>query len=124
VPSTVLIRRHTPDGTTNFVHGFPYCCVSLGLIYQRRPILGVIYNPHLDLLVSSLLIHAFLVSELVQYTGIKGQGSYLQQGKTAQPRKLPLANPPKPLPSLSQALIGAKACGVALIFYSFSWLSG
>jgi len=80
------------DGTTNFVHGFPYCCVSLGLIYQRRPVLGVIFNPHLDLL----------------YTGVKGQGSYLQQGRTAQPRKLPLANPQKPLPSLSQALIAVE----------------
>jgi 3'-phosphoadenosine 5'-phosphosulfate (PAPS) 3'-phosphatase len=39
------------DGTTNFVHGFPYVCISLGLIYKRRPILGVIYNPFLNHLV-------------------------------------------------------------------------
>lgn len=39
------------DGTTNFVHGFPFVCISLGLIYKQRPVLGVIYNPFLDHLV-------------------------------------------------------------------------
>ena len=33
------------DGTTNFVHGFPMFCVSIGLFVQRRPVLGVIYDP-------------------------------------------------------------------------------
>ncbi|KAJ3558148.1 hypothetical protein NM688_g1088 [Phlebia brevispora] len=36
------------DGTTNFVHGFPYACVSIGLIYKKSPVLGVIYNPFHD----------------------------------------------------------------------------
>ena len=40
-----------------------------------------------------------------QYTGIKGQGSYLIPGLNLEPLRLPLA-PPKTLPSLSQALIG------------------
>lgn len=40
------------DGTTNFCHGFPFYCISLGLIYKRRPIIGVVYNPSLDHLVS------------------------------------------------------------------------
>ncbi|KAF5312697.1 hypothetical protein D9619_002693 [Psilocybe cf. subviscida] len=77
------------DGTTNFIHGFPFVCISLGLIYKRRPVLGVIYNPFLDHL----------------YTGIKGQGSFLTRGVSAQPVRLPLTGSPKPLPSLSQALI-------------------
>ncbi|KAN0100171.1 hypothetical protein V8E55_000155 [Tylopilus felleus] len=75
------------DGTTNFVHGFPFCCISLGLIYQKRPVLGVVYNPFIEYL----------------YTGIEGQGSYLTRG-TGQPQKLPLASL-KPLPSLSKAQI-------------------
>jgi myo-inositol-1(or 4)-monophosphatase len=75
------------DGTTNFVHGFPFACISLGLIYQKRPVLGVIYNPFLDHL----------------YTGIEGQGSFLTRGNN-QPLKLPLTNP-KPLPSLQKALL-------------------
>lgn len=37
------------DGTTNFVHGFPICCVSIALLDARRaPVLGVIFNPARD----------------------------------------------------------------------------
>ncbi|KAI0779024.1 hypothetical protein BD413DRAFT_466746 [Trametes elegans] len=76
------------DGTTNFVHGFPAVCVSIGLIAGRRPVLGVLYNPFLDQL----------------YTGVKGAGAFLaQRGLPAT--RLPLAKP-RPLPSLSQALLG------------------
>lgn len=41
------------DGTTNFVHDFPFSCTSLGLTIKKEPVVGVIYNPHLDLLISS-----------------------------------------------------------------------
>ena len=77
-------------GTTNFVHGFPFVAISLGLIYKKRPVLGVIYNPFLDYL----------------YTGIKGHGSHLSKNKRP-PQKLPLSTP-RPLPSLSQALIAVE----------------
>ena len=33
------------DGTTNFVHGFPFSCVSVGLTVNRVPVLGVVVNP-------------------------------------------------------------------------------
>lgn len=33
------------DGTTNFVHGFPMFCVSIGLSLGNTPILGVIHIP-------------------------------------------------------------------------------
>ena len=33
------------DGTTNFAHGFPAYCVSIGLEYQGRCILGVVFDP-------------------------------------------------------------------------------
>lgn len=36
------------DGTTNFVHGYPFVAVSIGLTVDRVPVLGVIYNPLLD----------------------------------------------------------------------------
>lgn len=36
------------DGTVNFAHGFPVFCVSLGLLAQGRPVLGVVYNPISD----------------------------------------------------------------------------
>ncbi|QLG70514.1 hypothetical protein HG535_0A04540 [Zygotorulaspora mrakii] len=41
------------DGTTNFVHDFPFSCTSLALCVDMIPVVGVIYNPHLDLLISA-----------------------------------------------------------------------
>ncbi|CAI4529993.1 BAH_G0023420.mRNA.1.CDS.1 [Saccharomyces cerevisiae] len=41
------------DGTTNFVHDFPFSCTSLGLTVNKEPVVGVIYNPHINLLVSA-----------------------------------------------------------------------
>ncbi|KAI0066701.1 inositol monophosphatase [Artomyces pyxidatus] len=78
------------DGTTNFVHAFPFACISIGLIDQRRPVLGVIYNPFLDHL----------------YSGVAGHGSSLSRAGGA-PQTLPLA-PARPLPSLSQALVAVE----------------
>lgn len=36
------------DGTTNFVHAFPFVCVSVGLLVDHAPTLGVVFNPILD----------------------------------------------------------------------------
>lgn len=33
------------DGTTNFAHGFPAFCVSIGLEVEGRVVLGVVYDP-------------------------------------------------------------------------------
>jgi len=33
------------DGTTNFAHGFPVFCVSIGLEVEGRVVLGVVYDP-------------------------------------------------------------------------------
>ncbi|EAU92401.1 myo inositol monophosphatase [Coprinopsis cinerea okayama7 len=79
------------DGTTNFVHGIPFVCVSIGVIYERRPIIGVIYNPFLDHL----------------YTAAKSHGAYLTRNN-GTPQRLPLASPPKPLSSLHGAVIGVE----------------
>jgi myo-inositol-1(or 4)-monophosphatase len=35
------------DGTTNFVHGHPFYCVSIGLLVGARPVLGVVVAPSL-----------------------------------------------------------------------------
>ena len=55
------------DGTTNFLHKLPVFAVSVGLIYQKQPILGLIYEPNRDEL----------------FTAAKGQGAYLN-GKPIQ----------------------------------------
>ncbi len=36
------------DGTTNYVHGFPLFCVSIGLYRGLDPVLGVVYDPLRD----------------------------------------------------------------------------
>jgi len=36
------------DGTTNFVHGFPFCCISVGVYNENDGLYGVVYNPILN----------------------------------------------------------------------------
>jgi myo-inositol-1(or 4)-monophosphatase len=55
------------DGTTNFLHKLPVFAVSIGLIYQKQPILGLIYEPNRDEL----------------FTAAKGNGAHLN-GKPIQ----------------------------------------
>jgi myo-inositol-1(or 4)-monophosphatase len=51
------------DGTTNFAHGFPVFCVSMGLDYRGSRIAGVIYDPTRDEL----------------FAAEQGSGAYLNQ---------------------------------------------
>src|ERR1700688_2041724 len=51
------------DGTTNFAHGFPVFCVSLGLEYKGKRIAGVVYDPTRDEL----------------FAAEQGSGAYLNQ---------------------------------------------
>ena len=53
------------DGTTNFAHGYPCFCVSLGLEEAGEPIVGVIFQP--------------VSGEM--FTAAKGEGAYLNQKK-------------------------------------------
>jgi myo-inositol-1(or 4)-monophosphatase len=36
------------DGTTNFIHGVPLYCISIGLMYQGETIIGVVHEPNLN----------------------------------------------------------------------------
>ncbi|RCI03457.1 hypothetical protein CU098_012330 [Rhizopus stolonifer] len=76
------------DGTTNFIHGYPFVAVSIGLAINKIPTIGVVFNP--------------LLNEL--YSAAKGRGAYLNST-----RQLPLFNPPQPLIDLSQCLIATEA---------------
>lgn len=62
------------DGTTNFVHRYPYVSVSLGFAVDREPCVGVVYNPFTS----------------TMYWGIKGEGSFVVDVKTGQERRLPV----------------------------------
>jgi myo-inositol-1(or 4)-monophosphatase len=48
------------DGTTNFAHGHPFFCVSLGLCRSGSPLLGVLVAPALS----------------VEWTGLVGHGAF------------------------------------------------
>jgi myo-inositol-1(or 4)-monophosphatase len=43
------------DGTTNFAHGYPVFCVSLGVEWQGKRIAGVVYDPTRDEMFSAEL---------------------------------------------------------------------
>jgi myo-inositol-1(or 4)-monophosphatase len=36
------------DGTNNYAHGFPFFCVSLGLLHYHKLFIGVVYDPLRD----------------------------------------------------------------------------
>lgn len=36
------------DGTMNFVHTFPFTCVSIGVTVNKKVVLGIVYSPFLD----------------------------------------------------------------------------
>ena len=36
------------DGTVNFAHGIPICCVSIGLEQDGEMIMGAVYNPFIN----------------------------------------------------------------------------
>lgn len=74
------------DGTVNFVHGFPNSCISLGFAVNRKPVVGVVYNPFTETL----------------YSAIHGQGAFLNR-KTPLPLK---GTDTEPLNGLDNALIG------------------
>ncbi|ORY63188.1 inositol monophosphatase [Pseudomassariella vexata] len=87
------------DGTTNFVHGFPEACISLGFAAGRVPTVGVVYNPYLDKL----------------YTAIRGKGAYLTHGAACgleggkgRVSKLPLVEKAPPLGRLDSCLVAVE----------------
>lgn len=43
------------DGTYNYVRGLPLCCVSIGLMIGKEPLLGVIYDFNHDTLYSAIV---------------------------------------------------------------------
>lgn len=74
------------------MHSFPNACISLGLAVDRRPAIGVIYNPWQDVL----------------FTAISGQGAYMTRLRGSAPQKLPLARAPRPLQGLGTSLVAVE----------------
>jgi fructose-1,6-bisphosphatase/inositol monophosphatase family enzyme len=83
------------DGTTNFVHGFPFFCVAIGLAVNKTATIGVVYNPKLrELFYASKGHGAFMVTDPIKVK--VGDG-------------VKLTGAPLPLPdTLSHALIATE----------------
>ena len=82
------------DGTTNFAHGFPVFCVSLGLEHKHQRIAGVVYDPTRDeLFAAEQGSGAFLnqqriqVSKIAKLSEMPG-GHRLSQPQTAQESRI------------------------------------
>jgi len=59
------------DGTTNFLHGFPQYCVSIGLLHKGVPTQGVIFDPTRNDL----------------YTASRGRGAFLNDKRLRVSRR-------------------------------------
>lgn len=54
------------DGTTNFVNGLVHCAISVGVYKDKKPYIGIVYNPILDQLYTAQIGHgAFLNGEKI-----------------------------------------------------------
>lgn len=76
------------DGTLNFIHGFPNSAVSLALTIEKKPFVGIVFNPHRGDL----------------FSAIKWQGAFLTTD-TEQILRLPISLAPGPLQSLNDCLV-------------------
>jgi len=58
------------DGTTNFIHGIPYFAISIGILKDGKPYIGVIYNPMTEELFTAMDgVGAFLNGEKITVGG-------------------------------------------------------
>lgn len=80
------------DGTLNFSKGVPNCAISLALTLNKKPIIGVVYNPFRGDL----------------YWAIKNRGSFLTKMTSGTSYKLPLQAVPLPMPSLRSCLVAVE----------------
>ena len=62
------------DGTTNYAHGLPFFCVSIGLEIDGQVEWGVVYNPNLEEV----------------FTARRGQGAFLNQERIQVSKVSPL----------------------------------
>jgi len=61
------------DGTVNYAHGIPLCCVSVGLEHKGKMILGAVYNP---------LLKEFFLAEKGQGATFNGEPIQVSQKAT------------------------------------------
>jgi len=66
------------DGTTNFVHTFPFCAICVGLYVNKTAEIGIVYNPVLEQFYSARKGQgAFCNGKQIQVSGQKDIGQSL-----------------------------------------------
>ncbi len=75
------------DGTTNFLHGFPWYAVSIGATLAGRPVAGVVHN----------------VATGEVFSAYDGHGAFRRATPTAQPERIAVS----PIADPARALIGS-----------------
>lgn len=118
------------DGTMNYVHGFPYYCVSIAMQYKGRIVVAVVYDPTRDDLFHACQNSgAFLNGERIQVSGVEKLSDSLciaslpVAGDVAHPAVkkflavLPIARTVQRLGSAAMNL-AYLACGRADVYWS------
>ncbi|XP_065828515.1 inositol monophosphatase 1-like [Oscarella lobularis] len=113
------------DGTTNFVHRFPYVAVSIGLWVKKRPLIGVIYNAPQNLLYTARLGQgAFCNGKKLAVSGETEMSKAIvacEVGGTREPDRMAivrenmfsLAMPPNPVHSIRS--LGSAALNMCMV---------
>lgn len=80
------------DGTMNFVHSFPHPCISIALLVDFEPVIGIVYNPILSQLFTAKKNQgAFLNGERINVSDCKDLSSallMLENGTSRDPEKI------------------------------------
>jgi myo-inositol-1(or 4)-monophosphatase len=89
------------DGTTNFVHGFPYFSISIALAHKGEVIVGVVYDPNRD----------------EMFVGEKGKGAYVRGRRMRVSKESALSESliASGLPADREAALPANLAGIEAI---------
>jgi myo-inositol-1(or 4)-monophosphatase len=113
------------DGTTNFIHRFPFVAVSIGLYVKKEPAIGVVYNAPQDLLYTARKgLGAHCNGETISVSGQTELSQALicsEVGGTREPERMKvvrdnlfsLAMPPDPAHSIRS--LGSAALNMCLV---------
>jgi len=104
------------DGTNNFVHGLPVYCVSIGLIQDGKPYLGVVYDPvHDDLFTWGQGLEARLNARPIRVSGrTTPEGAFVATGFPFKEMEH-LDDYIEGFRKIAMATAGIRRCGAAAI---------
>lgn len=104
------------DGTNNFAHGFPHVAISLALLVERQPIVGVAYDPLRDeTFAATAGSGATLDSQPMRVSGVERlESAFLATGFPYDRRTVPDNNVAR-LDHFVRRSLGARRAGAAVL---------